>query len=91
MLFISAEDFFVARRNTMKQGAIACYFHSTAFNSYEGTLQSLAQMITQNMSVYINSIDLLEYFYSCDDLDRFIINICFFNGEIKVSMWEVDS
>lgn len=68
--------------------AIDQYFKTVAINSFEGTLQSLAQNISRHSGTIITSYNLLEYFSSNNQLYNHSVNISFIHGEAFISICE---
>lgn len=73
----------------MNQHAIDQYFRTVAFTSFEGSLQSLAQIISRHTGGLVTSHDLMEYFLLKKDSYNCSINICFSNGKTTVSIRSV--
>ena len=73
----------------MNSHAIDRYFKTIVFTSFQGSLQSLARIISRSTGVYVNSRDLLEYFLVSSNLyANYTVNICFSNGQANVCIQE---
>ena len=72
----------------MKQQAIERYFKSTVVSSFSGALQSLAQIISRATGICVEGDDVLEYLYTNNGIQNYLINICFANGAVNVLLFE---
>ena len=72
----------------VKQQAIEQYFRAAAISSFSGSVQSLAQIISRATGVCVHGDDVLEYLYTNNGIQNYLINICFANGAVNVSFFE---
>lgn len=72
----------------MNQYAIDQFFNSVTFTSFEGSLQSLAQIISRSTGSYVKSHDILEYFLLKNYPHNYCIKVYFANGEASVFIQE---
>lgn len=70
----------------MRQQIIEQYFKTSSLSSFNGSLQSLAQIISRGTGVYVHGDDVLKYLYTNNRLQNYCINICFRNGEIHINI-----
>lgn len=72
----------------MIHDAIDQYFQTVTITIFEGTLQSLAQNISRHSGITISCYNILEYFYSNNQLYNYSVNVNFTRGKVFISICE---
>lgn len=75
----------------MKYYAIHLFFQSVRINSFQGSLHSLAEVISRSTGISVYGSDLLRYLYRSNGLSNYCVKVCFANEKISVSIVSVNS
>lgn len=70
----------------MSQHAVEQYFKTVSFSSFDGSLQSLAQIISRCIGGYVTSRDIVEYLLNHNGLYNHDVKLCFTNGEVNITI-----